>query len=175
MSATRVAASVTISGTGFRAPTLRIVFGGKEQPCDVVGREQAVCQVVQSKATAVAVAAVGADAETEGLSVMFEEPAKLLSISPSFGPASGGSIIDVRGSGFVEGCMLKCRLGHSSALEARIVTSTLVRCTSPLAVPGAKTLDVACNGDSYSLGNLPFMVFEKSRVLAVIPSIAARM
>jgi len=175
MYATGVAASVTISGMGFKAPTLRIVFGGKEQPCDVVGREQAVCQVVQSKATAVAVAAVGADAETEGLSVMFEEPAKLLSISPSFGPASGGSIVDVRGSGFVEGCMLKCRFGHSSALEARIVTSTLVRCTSPLAVPGAKTLDVGCNGDSYSLGNLPFMVFEKFRVFAVIPSIAPRM
>ncbi len=137
------------------------------QPCDVVGQEQAVCQVVQSKATAVAVAAEGAEAETKGPSVMFEEPAKLLSISPSFGPASGGSIIDVRGSGFVEGCMLKCRFGHSSALEARIVTSTLVRCTSPVAAPGIVDLVIP---STWSAAPLQFQFKPSIRVVSIKPS-----
>ena len=39
MYATGVAASVTISGMGFKASALRIVLGGNDQPCDVVGRE----------------------------------------------------------------------------------------------------------------------------------------
>ena len=84
-------------------------------------------------------------------------------------------MIDVRGSGFVNGSRLDCRIGGSIASEAKFESSTLVRCSTQATALGASALSLACNGDSYGLGTLPFWTFQTPRVLTIVPSTAPRM
>jgi hypothetical protein len=60
----------------------------------------------------------------------YEKTVSVLSVSPNFGLASGGTSVAVAGSSFRFSQNLVCRFG-SKFVEATFVSSTMVTCTSP--------------------------------------------
>jgi len=65
----------------------------------------------------------------------------ITSISPSSGPRSGGTFIQINGSGFQAGA--KVVIGGNPALNVQVVTSALIFATTPpSAFPGAATVRV---------------------------------
>ena len=168
MYATGNSAGVTVHGVGFKAPRIVVDVGGKEQSCDVLGPQQAICQVKESRTGQVALTVRGAEMQPEDVMLIIDEPAKLVSIVPSFGPALGGTVVDVRGSGFVNGSHLQCRFGQSRASVAKFESSNLVRCISPRFLPGIVDLVIS---SSFSPSPFSFKYKPSSAIVSISPSL----
>ena len=51
-------------------------------------------------------------------------------VSPSTGPATGGTTITLSGSNFVDSASMECRIGRIS-VEAQVLNSSVITCVSP--------------------------------------------
>ena len=69
------------------------------------------------------------------VSFFYEAEASVSSIYPVVGMMSGGTLVTVQGSGFVEGVDVYCKFGGMPSL-ARWVSSTKLECYSPAASAG---------------------------------------
>jgi hypothetical protein len=77
-----------------------------------------------------------------GLQVMFVTIGAVDTVSPSVGYASGGSVITVTGTGFVDG-ITACKFGSASRVAATVISSNELRCINPVGSFGVVTLEVS--------------------------------
>jgi hypothetical protein len=79
------------------------------------------------------------------------------SVSPSTGPSTGGTVVRVRGSGFLNVAELSCSFG-ATIVPAKWQSSIFVQCVSPSKSPGTQlTVKVSNNGADFSS---TFTIFE---------------
>ncbi|KAJ1473150.1 hypothetical protein T484DRAFT_1574560, partial [Baffinella frigidus] len=74
-------------------------------------------------------------------------------ITPSLGPQGGGTSITVRGIGFFDSPLLRCKydLGHiSSGSNVRFVSTTEVVCVTPPITRGEYGMELTFNGQQYA-------------------------
>ena len=83
----------------------------------------------------------------------------LRSVSPSMGAARGGTVLSVRGSGFVESKQLTCRVGEVS-VPATFKSATSIRCVTPPLdahdLPATVFVEVSNNGQDFSASRIAY-------------------
>lgn len=83
---------------------------------------------------------------------------ELLSLSPSSGLTTGGTIISVSGAAFLAGSW--CKFGTNVVSATAVVSSTLMTCTTPAAGgPGQVTLEVSGNNADFTAEQKLFEYF----------------
>eukprot|EP00163_Fabomonas_tropica_P022311 TRINITY_DN3891_c0_g1_i2.p1 TRINITY_DN3891_c0_g1~~TRINITY_DN3891_c0_g1_i2.p1 ORF type:complete len:4052 (-),score=937.52 TRINITY_DN3891_c0_g1_i2:314-12469(-) len=90
------------------------------------------------------------------------------SISPSLGPASGGTRVTLTGQGFVEGRTL-CRF-NTSVVAATFSTSETVYCTTPAHDNVTVSMEVSVDGVHYSNDGVQFTYYATPAVYDITPS-----
>jgi len=98
----------------------------------------------------------------------------ITSISPTYGPLEGNSLIMIVGSGFTDGAM-KCKFGTSTTTTATFINSTHASCRSPKMSTGQKDFvavnsggsDVAC-GTACKFTFFPTMLVSDFKTSSVL-------
>ena len=105
---------------------------------------------------------------------------------PVAGPRDGGSVLDVTGAGFADLGGVYCRFGCGGAVNATLVSASLLRCVSPAcAAPPTpapvaalwparrqdELVQVTLNAQEYTTSTATFSAYEQSlvRVSALVP------
>lgn len=144
-------ASVAVIGRGFpasAAPPLECLFGAGRVPAVSTLRlspTELRCVVPPLPPGNYTVSVMAGAEESSGpLPVLHVLDASLLlSVSPSSGPARGGTVLVLSGARLAT-CPYTCRFG-SRAVPAARVSATLLRCITPALHPGATSLTLACS------------------------------
>ena len=168
--------AVTITGTNFAAGAT-VTFGAGRQGGDgsasatnvvVVSPTQITCMTPAGNAGAVNVA-VTVNGETGTLTNGFTyiTVPSVSSVSPSSGPAAGGTAITITGTNFATGATVT--FGSAAATNVVVVSSTSITATTPAGSAGAVTVTVTVSGQGGSLAN-GFTYIVPPTVTAVSPS-----
>lgn len=83
---------------------------------------------------------------------VFYSPHPVVSqVTPSRGLSIGGVVVDVRGHDFVNSTGLSCFFGNISAKHVEWLSTTRVKCTSPVMSPGTTHISISHDGTTFSL------------------------
>lgn len=134
---------------------------------------------------AVATATAGGTITTTTFASLFfeyHEDIQISRVTPSNGPVSGGTVVRVSGSGFLDLKQAACQFGEGGRTAATVINSgTLVCTTSPLVTGNVSTgtsraekaveLRVTMNGVDFSSGNTAtaFLYDDDVTVSALVP------
>jgi hypothetical protein len=100
----------------------------------------------------------------------FDEPLRVLDISPRSGPASGPLQVELTGSGFLPTDELACGLGPNVRVRAVWLDSHRVRCTVPLlSGPGRLAVSVSNNGLDFARSGLELLLYAPPAVSGISP------
>jgi hypothetical protein len=152
--------AVTVTGTNFAAGAT-VTFGAGRQGGDgdatatnvvVVSPTQITCTTPAGNAGAVN-EAVTVNGETGTLTNGFTyiTVPTVSSVSPSSGPAAGGTAVTITGANFASGATVK--FGSTAATNVVVVSSTSITATTPAGSAGAATVTVTVSGQTGSLTN----------------------
>jgi len=148
--------SVTISGTGFQSGAT-VSFGGTlATNVNVVSGTSITAITAAKTAGAVDVIVTNSDTQNGRLSNGFTYTAPgnpkptVSSISPSSGPASGGTSISITGSGFLTGATVS--LGGTAAANVSVLSGALI--TAKTATHNAGSVDVIVTNSDTQSGTL---------------------
>jgi hypothetical protein len=67
----------------------------------------------------------------------------VIAVAPSWGPAAGGTLVRVSGSGFIAGQPFQCRIGGAPATPAVALSDALLECRAPTGAAAAAAVVVA--------------------------------
>ncbi len=143
---------VTLTGTNFAAGAT-VTFGGSLAPgATVVSSTQVTCTTPPGSGTvSVVLTNVDGNAATLGFSFTYTGTgATVTSVSPSVGPAAGGTFVTVTGTNFVSGATVT--FGGGSATSVVIVSTTQITCVTPSGAAGP--VNVTVTNPSASPGTL---------------------
>ena len=118
-------------------------FGNASVPARWVSAEQIECAAPPHKMGTVDVTVAG-----EVLRFQYAAPLVPRAAHPSSGPAGGGTVVAIEGSGFAFSPRLKCRFGWTE-VPATFVSEAEVRCAAPPGDAGPTTLAVSGNGQDF--------------------------
>ena len=118
-------------------------FGNASVPARWVSAEQIECAAPPHAKGAVDVTVAG-----EVLRFQYAAPLVPRAAYPSSGPAGGGTVVAIEGSGFAFSPRLKCRFGWTE-VPATFVSEAEVRCAAPPGDAGPTTLAVSGNGQDF--------------------------
>ena len=112
----------------------------------------------------VSVAEVQMNGQGMGRTVVFEyeEAMSVRSVVPTSGSVQGGTVVEVRGSGFSLEGRMQCKFGAAVMDAARgaggwmVLTSSLMRGTSPGGMEGEVTVEVSSNGVDFSVSGVSY-------------------
>ncbi|MGB6834128.1 MAG: IPT/TIG domain-containing protein [Candidatus Acidiferrum sp.] len=152
--------AVTVTGTNFAAGAT-VTFGAGRQGGDGTGDATNVVVVSSTKITATTPAgnagavnaAVTINGETGTLTNGFTylPVPTVTSVSPSNGPAAGGTAVTITGTNFATGATVT--FGSAAAANVVVVSATEITATTPAGSAGAVTVTVAVSGQTGSLTN----------------------
>ena len=137
---------VMVSGSGMQASGMRCAVGGSvlEQTswsysmASVVSSSVAGC-MVPTRGAGMHVVEVslgeGSAMSHSGVQVEYVPAGRVMSVEPSFGVVSGGTIVTLSGEGFVAG-RTACRFGSAESTEAEVLSSSEAQCVAPVGVAG---------------------------------------
>ncbi|MEC8422204.1 MAG: IPT/TIG domain-containing protein, partial [Myxococcota bacterium] len=168
---------VVVRGANFHAPGSRGLFC-KFVGADVVaasweGEEAVRCATPSvSSAGFVAVHLISNDAVyVTSVAFQYQEAVSVLSVEPRTGLLAGGTLLRVLGSGFVPSMTALVRVGSQPVVVARVLSSVLLECTTPLRTEaGLLSVEVTLNDQDYSSDEVLFEYQDAARVLEVSPS-----
>jgi len=93
----------------------------------------------------------------------------IISVMPSMGPASGGTVVDVVGSNFISTSY--CRFGSTDGTSYTFVSGTLITCESPALSLGSYAVEVTNNdGYDFTSHNVQFMSRTLETVTSLLPT-----
>jgi hypothetical protein len=108
-----------------------------------------------------------------GPAELFEygEPWEVHSVRPTAGTVSGGTFVEVAGSGFVPNST-KCLFGstHVPASDVDVMSSELLKCRSPAGVEGEAVVEVSANGQDYTRNGIGFRYIADAVITELVPS-----
>jgi hypothetical protein len=153
-------------------------FGDQTSPARWLSAQAVECSTPPGPAAGTVpfrVSINGEDFSQEDVAFTYVETAVLKSVSPAWGPASGGIELTVTGAGFVYSSTLACQFekpdGQLVVQGGTYLGPDKMSCTLPAMVVDAEincTLSVTNNGEDVSLG-LPFIVRPSVSVHSVFP------
>ena len=134
-------AKISVSGSGLSlVPNVYCVFSGVYVSVQEVSDTLLTCtapRVEHGSSVSFQVVANEAPLHAHPLSFEYYDNPKILSVNPSMGPVKGGTVIDVYGSGFFSASDVMCFVGSSPSPRVRVVSDSLLQCTSPSSTEAA--------------------------------------
>ncbi|CAM9657218.1 unnamed protein product, partial [Ectocarpus fasciculatus] len=162
---------VTITGPGFLgSETVVCQFGeaGYRVSGRWVGRTSFVCETPPQRPGSVrlAISTNGQQFTDARLVFSYQPQAAVLSVSPRSGLVHGGTVVSVRGAGFVNSTEIACLFGDCIG-DAEYLDPTLVLCRAPAAENGSHNdgissvpVRIANNGVDFTDSDGPGVIFE---------------
>jgi IPT/TIG domain len=178
-SSTSEALEVVVTGTGFSdSPELSCQFGAAAEPvparyinatavaCVPSAEGSLLAAATEAVAVTVRVALTAGDYTTSSAVFTFVPAAVVLAAAPAAGPLSGGTVVTVTGSGFMDTPALACRFG-STTVPAVLLAKTQLSCVAPPAQgQGAVVLSISNNGAEWSTAAIATASASKYRYYA---------
>jgi hypothetical protein len=119
---------------------------------------------------AVEVTLNGQDWSVSGVEFSYDVPLEVSDIWPVMGPAAtGGTVLTVRGRGFVQSTDLSCRFGHTLVPATYLSDDTLL-CAAPPSAPGLVSFEVTNSRLAFSTSGTQFMYVPDASVYALNPT-----
>ncbi len=156
---------ISIYGEGFhRSPHLACQFGSVSVPAIWISNSILNCEAPPFKIGTinlwVSTNGQKSGISSESLPFTFSEEVTLKSISPSNGPFSGGTAINLFGTGFVSSPKFVCRFGNITIEAVQVFNRTTAQCSVPPSSSNSETsiaIDVSINnGYDFTVSNLFF-------------------
>ena len=119
----------------------KVSFGGATAPHKLVDGEVVVTTPARDAGAVDVVLHTDKGAVTAKGAYTYFAPPKITSITPQVGPIAGGTDVQVSGTGFVSGCVL--RIGGNKAIITDIADTGILART-PAGPPGAADVTVTC-------------------------------
>eukprot|EP00928_Gymnodinium_smaydae_P024083 TRINITY_DN1960_c1_g5_i2.p1 TRINITY_DN1960_c1_g5~~TRINITY_DN1960_c1_g5_i2.p1 ORF type:complete len:6923 (-),score=840.57 TRINITY_DN1960_c1_g5_i2:138-18908(-) len=74
----------------------------------------------------------------------------VVSVNPTFGTRTGGTLVQIEGSHFINSGRLSCRFGDVDVPAVRFISAEVILCRSPAHVPATVPVVVSNNGQNFS-------------------------
>lgn len=132
----------TIAGNNF-GPGARVYFGAVEAALVMVGSMTVITgNTPPNPLGAVDVRVVNTDGQEGTLTngFTYNPPPTVLTVKPGGGPLAGGTTIQVNGTGFQGGAVV--RVGNNTASNVRVVSSTVLYAVTPVGTAGATSIQI---------------------------------
>jgi hypothetical protein len=143
---------ITLTGTNFAAGATVTVGGAAATSVQVLSATQVRATTPAGTAGARTVQiTVGGQSVSLASAFTYVAGPALTSVSPTSGPAGGGTVITLTGTGFAAGATVT--VGGAAATSVQVLSATQVRATTPAGTAGARTVQVTVGGQSASLAN----------------------
>jgi len=159
---------VTISGAGFAPGATEVLLGGNFQfPVHVV--DAATITLTAS----FGFGAVDVEVRTPGGSALAKEglrfvsPLQFSSMAPNSGPAAGGAVIAIQGTGF-DGGALHATLGGVTLTSVTVASAYLVVATTPALPAGPAALEITTSLETVTVP-AAFTALEAPRITSISP------
>ena len=140
--------TTVVYGTNFRATgALACQFGLDVVPARFISTNSIQCSTPAHSPGMTSLRVSLNDHDFVGLGLEFEYvmSAAIHDIRPSLGPTHGGTLVSLRGKGFVDSADLACRFGEQEA-PVSFVNSSLVTCVAPQSRQGQVPVFLISNG-----------------------------
>ena len=180
--------SVTISGEHFfDSSSLGCRFGGSDiVKAKFVSSTKLIClspkfvdpdKFTDDSITFLDVTNNGVDFSLSNVTFMYHEPALIHSLSPLFGPSSGGTLVNVTmeiPSSLLNNSNVLCRF-NKTIVTGEILSSACVQCKSPAveAYGGMSIIEISLNGGGdWTCDGLKFVFLRKQRnaLVSLVPN-----
>lgn len=172
---------VRISGSGFdsNGASLSCRLGPTVVSAAIVDADIAALCVappsMSQESVPVELSSNGVDFVSGGWVFRYAPATMATSAWPRSGPESGGTIVVVRGTGFIDSGHVTCEFGSpASRVLAEWHDETTVHCSSPPHMPGEESLRVSINGQQFVDTGLTFEYHARSSVRRLEPSLGTR-
>ena len=144
--------NVTITGTNLTGASA-VTFGGTAATTVTsVSATQVTCTTPAHAAGAVDVVVTATAGTGTGIGAFTYLNAPTVTLaSPIQGPATGGTVVTLTGTGFVAGATVT--FGGTAATGISVVSSTQINCTAPAHAAGAVNIAVTTTGGTGTLNN----------------------
>lgn len=137
--------TITINGTGFTGNVSVTVGGNTCTNVVVVSSTQVTCETPAGTAGAAAVeisSSGGTDTIPSGFA--YVDAPTITGIAPNGGPASGGTIVTIEGTGFVPGTTVA--IGTNACTAVKVTSLTTLTCVAPAGSGGPEDVVVTTPG-----------------------------
>ena len=101
------------------------------------------------------------DYSSEGVMYTYQANAAVTSVSNSHGPVTGGTLITVTGSNFVNSPQLRCRF-YLDILPGTWLTASTVLCQTVAHAREAVSVEVSNNDQDYTASGAVFYTFDRT-------------
>tara|TARA_B110000208_G_scaffold188726_1_gene248922 strand:+ start:355 stop:3567 length:3213 start_codon:yes stop_codon:yes gene_type:complete len=152
---------VILYGYGFR--DYKSTLGCKFGDVNVVGHFisdteiECVTPAMPVQTVSVEMTLNGYDYTFSKVDYQYQPSIHITNIWPSMGPAyAGGTVVTVRGYGFLESIHLTCRFGAHATSPARYIDSNTIVCRAPPSRPGLASFEVSNNLVDFSSSNFRY-------------------
>lgn len=165
---------VLIMGEHFlNSTTAGCKFGKVIVPAKFITDRAMLCTTPANPRGAVSVELTsnGADSSFSGAVFTYYLQARVDSIWPVLGSASGdGTVVTVKGEGFEMSAQLMCKFGNVVGIEATWLSSSAVMCKTPRHRPGLVVVQVTNNGVDFSATAVEYLYVNETSVQDVRPT-----
>ena len=170
---------VEVRGSGIALPDARGLFcqfGGADAVAAThASRELVTCvspPSIDSLPGAVPVRLMNNDAVYEVMAAFtYHSVVEIERIHPVLGLRSGGTLITLYGTGFIDTASTRCRFAENLFVPARLLAPGQLECSSPVPVSsGYVSLEVSTNAQDVSSSGVHFEYLQPVAVRAVEPS-----
>ncbi|MGY1941351.1 IPT/TIG domain-containing protein [Nocardia gipuzkoensis] len=156
--------SVVITGTGFTGPTT-VRFGGTATTFTLDSATQ-ITAIAPPGSGTVDITVANAGGTSNGFPYTYAVlPPAVASIIPNFGPATGGTLVALIGTGFTG--VTSVNFGATPATFFIPVTSTLIIAITP---PGTGTVPVTVTNSAGTSPGVPFTYVSVPTLVSVTPN-----
>ena len=163
---------VTIGGSNFVSSVNLVCRFGILTPVAATWNSatQLLCRSPATSAgpVAVEVSNNNQDFTSNAVSYLYDDNAAVTDLTPTSGPATGGSAVTVNGANFVNTANLMCRFG-AVIMPATYTTATRLVCQSPAGAIGSVSVEVTNNNQDYTSNSIAFLYQSVATVLTVLP------
>ena len=176
--ATGAGAVLTVTGSGLSAVGYGVTAyynaSGAVTPsaCTIVSSVLLHCTLPNLPAAAYTLSLSnngGHDVYASAFAVTVLSPLSVSSISPSSGPITGGTLVLVKGAGFIQASTIFCSFPNSLVVAALYISSSTVLCTSPSSVAAVSALEVGVNTEQWTSNGRTFTYYPQLSLTSFTP------
>ncbi|CAM9095296.1 unnamed protein product [Chrysoparadoxa australica] len=165
---------ITVKGSGFRSsPNLAVRFGLIDVPATFLSSTELHCEAPPSVQGPVAVSVTSNGAYFTASEVDFEyvNVVTVTAVEPLQGSVVGGTLVTVRGSGFLDSNGLSCSFGAVGTVDAVYISESEISCEAPAApAAGQVAVEVTVNGVDYTHHGYQFTYLDLMLVESMSPA-----
>ncbi|CAN0054030.1 unnamed protein product, partial [Heterosigma akashiwo] len=111
---------------------------------------------------------------SDALTFTYIDTPVVTTIHPVNGYLSGGSMVQIQGSGFRDTVESTCRFGDTR-VSAQFVSNQELTCITPPGLPGTGIVEVSVNGQEYSASGVEFRYYEEPVIESIYPALGSEL